>query len=59
MIERKIETERLIIRPINIKDAYDVFEWADALSTLCMNKAIFMAGKIGLYSNFLLPCRNL
>lgn len=25
---RKIETERLIIRPINIDDAYDVFEWA-------------------------------
>ena len=24
----KIETERLIIRPINIDDAYDVFEWA-------------------------------
>lgn len=46
MIERKIETERLIIKPINIKDAYDVFEWADALSTLCMNKAIFMAGKM-------------
>lgn len=28
MTVRKIETERLIVRPINIEDAYDVFEWA-------------------------------
>ena len=25
---KTIETERLIIRPISIDDAYDVFEWA-------------------------------
>lgn len=28
MVTKKIETKRMILRPLTIEDAYDVFEWA-------------------------------